>query len=104
MLINKNIFLIINLFVFIAVFLVAPEIHAAIYYVDATVPSSGTGLTWAQAKQTINEALLLVSGADTIRVATSVYNELLVLPANVMLEGGYPNGGGLRDPKSNPTT
>jgi len=80
---------------------------AADFYVDGTSGSDGNdGLTWATAKATVQAALDAAggaAGADTVSVAAGHYWEKITVPADVSLLGGFPPGGGARDPKANPT-
>jgi len=88
--------------------------QAAIYYVDQS-NSSGTedGLTWATAFTDLQSALTLMSltAGDEILVAQGVYYPSSVadpdvsfeLVNGVELKGGYPSGGGVRNPNANST-
>lgn len=80
---------------------VTPLVTATEYYVDQTFGDDlNDGLGWATAKATIQAALSLVSGADTINVAEGYYYERLTLStAGLTMIGGYPAGGGERDPE-----
>ena len=65
------------------------------------------GLTWAGSVATIGRALEYarnLPGADTIHVAQGTYVEnILVDDSDMTLLGGYPPGGGARDPVLHPT-
>jgi hypothetical protein len=82
------------------------SIHADTFYVDATYGSNSySGYSWSAAKKTIQAAMDLADGYDTICVAQGVYNEKVTFPtahANQLL-GGYPTGGGSRNPSANVT-
>ncbi len=71
------------------------------YYVDQLNGDDGNdGLSWATAKATIQGALDLQTGACTIHTAHGYYHERPVLDVDgTSLLGGYPNGGGTRDPE-----
>lgn len=69
------------------------------YYVDArNGDDRNPGTSWSEAKATINAALTLAADGDTVSVAEGHYPERITLPANVTLLGGFPSGGGTRDP------
>lgn len=51
----------------------------AVWYVDDAIGSSGDGTSEGAAFKTINEALAVMSGGDTVMVAGGVYNETLDL-------------------------
>lgn len=75
-----------------------------VYYVDAINGNdSNTGTSWSSAKATIGAALGLVADGDTVHIAEGNYPECLTLPANVTLLGGFPSGGGARDPQAHET-
>jgi len=64
------------------------------------------GLSWATAQETIRSAIASAeasAGPDVISVAAGRYQEQLVVPAQTTLLGGFPPGGGTRDPDSSPT-
>jgi len=64
------------------------------------------GLAWATARESIGSAIATAEtspGPDVISVAAGRYVEQLVVPADTSLLGGYPPGGGPRDPAANPT-
>lgn len=67
--------------------------NGTVYYVDQNVSVEGDGLSWANAKDTINEAITLCSAGDMIRVAAgstftmgAAANEVLV-SKGVMIVG-----------------
>jgi hypothetical protein len=95
-------------------------------YVDANVSTSGNGLSWQFATKTLQEALNIAwkcSNIKRINVAKGTYiptemprnfdgskmfftnkrDVLFHIPKGVSIYGGYPNGGGLRNSKSNET-
>lgn len=94
--------------VFVTVLLANPA-WSAIWYVSANSPvPNGTCLSWDEACPTIGAALAKVSSGDEIRVAGSpgaglTYFENVVLTKGVILLGGFPFGGTLRDPQVNVT-
>jgi hypothetical protein len=89
-----------------------------VWHVDASVGNSGDGTSWAQAFKTLGEALhksSICGNPDSILVAEGTYfpdrpanNQIKTEPNNransfsmlpkVKLLGGYPKGGGNRDP------
>ncbi|MBK9459251.1 MAG: right-handed parallel beta-helix repeat-containing protein, partial [Sphingobacteriales bacterium] len=95
-------------------------------YVDASIATSGNGQSWATAYKTLDEALAVehcCSIIDTIKVATGTYlptkkpyngcTEMTTidardltfhLPDGLVLWGGYPTGGGVRNIPANITT
>lgn len=59
---------------------VATGAQAATFYVDASVASSGNGLTPSTAKKTITEGIALAgTGGDTVEVASGTYTELVTV-------------------------
>jgi len=85
----------------------ALPVAGAEYHVDQRDGNdTNSGLSWSAALATVGQALTLASvspGADTVRVARGTYGENLLVPSEVTLEGGYPTGGGARNPAANPT-
>ncbi|MBP6663651.1 MAG: right-handed parallel beta-helix repeat-containing protein, partial [Chitinophagales bacterium] len=95
-------------------------------YVDANITTSGNGESWATAYKTLDEALAVAhccTVVDTIKVATGTYiptkkpyngcTEMTTadardlsfhLPDGLVLWGGYPAGGGVRNIPANITT
>jgi parallel beta-helix repeat protein len=95
-------------------------------YVDASIAASGNGTTWATAYKTLDQALAVAhccTNIDTIKVATGTYKptkkpyngctEMTTadardltfhLPDGLVLWGGYPAGGGVRNSLTNITT
>ena len=75
-------------------------------YVDVqNGDDSNTGSGWGDAYATIGKAMASCSGAsdDTIHAAEGIYYESLSFKSLVTLLGGYPAGGGARDPDGNLT-
>lgn len=74
--------------------------NAADFYVDTVRGSDlADGMSWSTARQTIGGALSLdpIPG-DTVHIAQGVYAEAVVLLPGIVVLGGYPTGGGDRDP------
>ena len=65
---------------------------ATTYYVDASRPDdTGNGLSLATAKKTLNAAVNLMAGGDTLLVKAGTYNERL--NTNSIPSGtGFPTG------------
>jgi len=78
-----------------------------IHVVGSTGNDALDGATWATSVRSIGRALVLAAqqaGPDTIHVSAGTYAEnVLVERGDVSLLGGYPAGGGARDPVANPT-
>ncbi|SMC58582.1 choice-of-anchor Q domain-containing protein [Moheibacter sediminis] len=88
-------------------------------YVDASVVSSGSGDCWDTAFKTLKEALdfaTLNSEIKNVYIAKGTYyptgiqngtdrNATFLIPqrGGIEIYGGYPNGGGAREVKTNPT-
>ena len=76
--------------------------RSADIYVDQVHGSDlNSGLTWSNAKETVSAGLGLSStllGRDTVHVAEGDYFECITLVEDTMLLGGYPAGGGSRNP------
>lgn len=86
----------------------AGPLLAADIHVDASAgDDTRAGTAWSAPVRTIARALALAQaapGADTIHVAAGRYAENVLVPrGDVTLLGGYPPGGGTRDPAVNPT-
>lgn len=83
-------------------------------YVDASVASSGNGTSWSTAYKELREAMAntLLCGNATLHIAKGTYkptaddadraSSFAILAGNVKLLGGYPPGGGARNPVANP--
>jgi hypothetical protein len=82
-------------------------VQAAVFHVDAALGSdTNDGLSWAGAQETVHAALASAAaspGPDEIHVARGRYLGVIAVPPDVVLLGGFPVGGGARDPKLNPT-
>jgi len=75
------------------------------YYVDQVRGSdSNNGLSWATAKASIGAALALAPAGSVVHVGRGAYQENLDMPTGVTLLGGYPSGGGARNPVLNACT
>ncbi|HQO78972.1 MAG TPA: hypothetical protein PLG17_10740, partial [Thermodesulfobacteriota bacterium] len=72
-------------------------------YVDASA-AGGDGTSWETAFTDLQDALAAAADGDTIHVAQGTYvpgdtqNDSFVMTKNLTLLGGYPAGGGDRDP------
>ncbi len=76
------------------------------FYVDGLAgDDADDGLTWSTARASINSAMELVedAGGGVIHVAGHIYNECVICASNLTLLGGYPHGGGVRNPAGFPT-
>lgn len=87
--------------------LAATSASAANLFVDrANGGDASDGLSWATARATVGSTLATAAGTpepDVVSVAAGRYAERLVVPADTSLLGGFPSGGGTRDPRANPT-
>lgn len=91
-------------------------------YVDSTRATSGNGTTWATALKYVSEAVDMSNNntaIDSIFVAKGTYyptattiptptqaqrdSAFVLRRSGVKMYGGYPNGGGVRNPATNPT-
>ena len=95
--------------VFTLVFLNNPT-QAQSIYVDSAAIGTNSGLNWTDAYNSLQDALTSSISGDTIFVAKGTYFpsttnrlEYFNVPKNSIFLGGYPNGGGVRSPKTNPT-
>lgn len=77
------------------------------YFVDVNNGDDANDGSESSCWKTITHALASVSGSAAnpavIRVAAGTYVENVTMGSHVMLLGGYPPGGGERDPEANPT-
>lgn len=79
------------------------------HYVDCTSgDDDNDGLSWATAFATIQKGIAICySGTeedrDIVHVAEGTYTEQAVLDSHTELLGGYPSGGGTRDPDAHTT-
>ena len=93
----------------LVVFASAESAQATVLYVDGSRPSSGTGLSWAEAFMTIQEAVDGADANDEIWIKQGIYSltAQITISKNVNLYGGF--GGteisrGQRDWVNNITT
>ncbi len=74
------------------------------YYVDGiNGDDANDGLNWESAKASNQAGINLVSGTGTVHAAATTYFENISITSGVTLLGGYPAGGGARDPAVNVT-
>ena len=71
----------------VILFMLVSVVHAADWYVDGAIPSSGAGTSWSTAFQTIDEGIDAASAGDTINVAAGFYYEQLVIDKQLTLIG-----------------
>lgn len=77
---------------------------AVVYYVDASAPGGGDGLSWATAFQTLQAGLAAASSGDEVWVAEGVYTPgapgnraaTFTLKEGVKVYGGFAGGESLR--------
>ena len=88
-------------------------------YVDASASGANNGSSWANAFTSLQSAVELLGCVDTIKVAKGDYkptkdmfasttpadarDKTFFISKNVVLLGGYPRGGGVRNAVLNPT-
>ncbi len=66
------------------------DAKAATFYVDAArADNSGTGLSWAVAKKTIQAGIDAASSTDAVWVKTGTYIETITMKSGVALYGGF---------------
>lgn len=97
-----------SLTLFLAILVLHAEpVMAADWYVDVARGNDGNdGLSWATAKKSVAEALVVAAssaGPDTVSVARGRYVGALTIPPETTLLGGFPTGGGSRDARRHPT-
>jgi hypothetical protein len=108
-----------NYLLFLLLLVLVSNIQAQTRYVDASRASSGAGTSWATAYKTLNEALDNVhshnAGSAEIYVAAGTYYptgqqtgtnrdaSFVISMSNLKLYGGFPPGGGTRNPAANKT-
>jgi serine protease len=101
-----------------------PNLKAALdalqqaYYVDSTAPGLNNGTSWSNAFHELQEALALATPGARIFVAEGTYPpdwnpatnvrtgnraDTFQMKNGVTLLGGYPHGGGTRDPGTHPS-
>jgi hypothetical protein len=105
-------------FLFLTCFFISISAFSQNIYVDSasTCLSSCNGTSWGTAFNKLQDALGMASAGDTVFVAKGTYypdegvgyvnnNRLqyFEIPDSVVLYGGYPNGGGVRNWNQNPT-
>ncbi|SHK44128.1 polymorphic outer membrane protein repeat-containing protein/parallel beta-helix repeat (two copies) [Rubritalea squalenifaciens DSM 18772] len=91
-------------------------LSAKTIYVDKYASGSISGTSWSNAYRDLQTALYYANSGDQIQVAAGSYypdegtNQsnsnrfaTFAMKNNVAIYGGYPNGGGTRDPLANPT-
>jgi hypothetical protein len=79
---------------------------AGIFVSAGSGDDAADGLSWATARATVGSALATATATpepDVVSVGAGVYGERVIVPADVTLLGGFPTGGGTRDPAANPT-
>jgi hypothetical protein len=78
-------------------------------YVDAAAAENGDGSSWLTAYTDLQDALAAALEGDTIHVAKGTYfpgnarDMYFIIKQSLTLLGGYPTGGGKRDPAANQT-
>ncbi|MCD4653303.1 right-handed parallel beta-helix repeat-containing protein [bacterium] len=87
--------------VIIAMFPVTSVI-ATNYYVDGNNgDDESDGLSWTSSMRTIGAVMnLVLQSGDQINVAEGVYAEEVTLQTGISLLGGFPSGGGTRNPSN----
>jgi parallel beta-helix repeat protein len=94
------------IFAFICLFLAIPS-QAGIIYVDANATGDMNGVNWANAYNYLQDALSVAGDGNDIWVAEGTYKPAgpggnrtatFQLISGVGIYGGYPSGGGSRDP------
>lgn len=65
--------------------------QGAIWYVDGTKPSSGTGTSWSEAKKTVQEALTAAVNGDEVWVKQGTYllDATISITKEVKVYGGF---------------
>ena len=76
---------------FLVVFASAASTQATVLYVDGSTPSSGTGLSWAEAFKSIQEAVDAAVATDEIWIRQGTYSVVspIALSKSVLLFGGF---------------
>jgi hypothetical protein len=70
-------------------FLTASVSQGGTFYVRSSGSDLLSGTTWAQAKQSITNAMTASSAGDQIWVASGIYTQLVTMKAGVALYGGF---------------
>ncbi len=101
------------------IFLLLAPLQGTALYVDISISSSGSGLSWTSPYKYLQDALTAAVFGDVIHVAQGIYytdetasipsgtgirTTFFVIPLGVTVLGGYPTGGGVRNWQTNPTT
>jgi len=90
----------------LVVLLAAPGRALDLFVDQANGGDANDGLSWSAAKASVTAALAEAAAspeADTVSVAAGRYIEAITVPPDAALLGGFPAGGGPRDPEVNPT-
>ncbi len=90
----------------------APAVAQTVYYVDQSAGGTGSGASWSNAFTDLQDALAVAAAGDEVRVAEGTYTPSATgdrsasfeIDNGVRVLGGYPSGGGPRDPPLNETT
>ena len=91
-------------FVLAACLACSPAAAANLFVDQARGSDVNDGLSWATARASIGSALSSAASTpepDIVSVAAGRYVEHLIVPADTTLLGGFPSGGGARDPAAN---
>ena len=78
-----------HLFLLLTLCAVSLCASATTYYVKPNGSNSKDGKSWANAKQTISNALGVATAGDEVLVAQGTYNVQLSLADGVAIKGGY---------------
>ncbi len=92
-------------------FLPAPALAQSVLYVDQSASGADDGTSWADAFTDLRDALAVADGGDEVRVAEGTYtpsnsgdhSASFEIGKGVRVLGGYPSGGGPRNPLLNET-
>ncbi len=66
-----------------------PPYMKKIQHVSPTGNDSNTGVSWAEAKQTVSAALTAVAAGDEVWIAEGTYPERITIPAGIKMYGGF---------------
>ncbi len=91
--------------------LISYSLSSQIIYVDQNATGSNNGTDWANAYTDLQTAIANLGSNTTINVAQGTYYPTATtdrtiyfnIPRDKKLFGGFPTGGGTRDPELNPT-